>query len=56
MSKKTIYLIVIVVLVAIVLGFWALGGKKEAIAPTTEQVPMTNGLPDNLSISDELGG
>ena len=56
--KKTIYLIIIVVLVAIVLGFWALGGKKEAIAPTidTEQAPMTNDIPDNLSISDELGG
>ena len=57
MSKKTTYLIlIVVVLVAIVLGFWALGEKKEVIAPTTEQAPTTIGIPDNLSISDELGG
>ncbi len=54
MTTKKISIIAIVALIILVAGvlYFAKMADNKAIAPTTD----TAGIPDNMAISDELGG
>jgi F0F1-type ATP synthase membrane subunit a len=62
MTKKTLYLvlslIVIIFIINAIKGFLILSQPKQISTPiaTTTTTTTTTTIPDNLSISDEIGG
>ena len=62
-KKKKIYIGVIVILIAIALVMLFTGrvasqpkAEENIQASSTPVVNVTNGIPDNMSISNEIGG
>lgn len=59
-KKISILLVIIIIIVFLFVafkGFERLGSSKEKIPDNIEQTTITTtGWPDNLSISDEIGG